>query len=538
MMPMPAYLNAVNASMAEPLSSQPPPAPPLMSVPPPTPQFPSGSVTGTEDLVTKDFLASQPPAPLPAASPPGAVPTEPLGPMGPPPPAPSPQAQYMLAVQGGINPAHEVDRRGPTFIRAQNQANAATQQAIAQTEERSQQAAMAEYQMARVQAAKAYAREDAAMQSEAERTSELAARQKDFDSTVSQLSQMRMDPDRFWASRSTAQKVSGLIGIALGGFLQGARGGSNPGLDIINQAIDRDIDAQKFAYAATHDTASAKQTAFAIAMQKYQNEDAARAMARAAALDAVIAETAQVGALHKGTEVGNRADAAIAQLQIDKMNQIGQGVAFIPATQRARVYVDPRTGLRYTEHEMKALVAKEGERDFSREQEATKIGGQLMVEGAKAQGEADKHRQQLQVRLPNGDVIVANSADQHKQVSEAAASVQETRRLVAEAKRIREGWKFRMPTTEDHAKLQSIQSNLVTQYGVQNKLGALSESDMSLAVNGVGDLFAVGSGPEAVLDRTNATAEKKLSSLVSTIPGAPARDRGEMPGSFVAHGKK
>lgn len=550
--PFQAYIGQVNQAANQPptVASAPLAADPfaqqaaqqgMTAVPPPAPL---PVLVGNPYLAQVAAAASPPPPP---ASPPGAVPTEPapgsIGPPPPPPPAADPSAHPFLVGGGGIVPAHEVDRRGPTFIRAQNQANATTQQAIAQTEERGQQAAMAEYQMARVQAARAYAREDAAMQSEAERTAELAERQKDFDSTVSQLSQMRMDPDRFWASRSTAQKVSGLIGIALGGFLQGARGGSNPGLDIINQAIDRDIDAQKFAYAATHDTANAKQTAFSMAMQKYQNEDAAKAMARAAALDAVMAETAQVGALHKGTEIGNRADAALAQLQIEKMNQIGQGVAFIPATQRARVFTDPRTGLRYTENEMKGLVAKEGERDFAREQEATKIGGQLMVKGMEQNVRTSDEAQHISAQLQTAGVpqarALAEKALKHLNIDEGGRAEAASRWFLGESL-------GRMVNSDDANAREQAYADFANA-AIKATMGNATENEVVRAQAGLGERGDPASRRRSIANILDVLAGIEKNAKAGASPAAQAEfDRrraaaeapNQMPKSFTAHGGK
>lgn len=55
-----------------------------------------------------------------------------------------------------------------------------------------------------------------------------------------------IDPDRFWNNRSTSQKILGAISIGLGA-VGGAltKTGGNSALDIINKAIDNDINAQK-----------------------------------------------------------------------------------------------------------------------------------------------------------------------------------------------------------------------------------------------------------------------------------------------------
>ena len=53
-----------------------------------------------------------------------------------------------------------------------------------------------------------------------------------------------VDPGRFWASKSTGDKIAGIIGLALGAFGAGPDG-INRASVMMNQAIDRDIEAQK-----------------------------------------------------------------------------------------------------------------------------------------------------------------------------------------------------------------------------------------------------------------------------------------------------
>lgn len=57
-----------------------------------------------------------------------------------------------------------------------------------------------------------------------------------------------VDPERFWNSKSTAGKVTSVIGMILGGVGMGIahRPGENPALDQLNKAITNDIESQKF----------------------------------------------------------------------------------------------------------------------------------------------------------------------------------------------------------------------------------------------------------------------------------------------------
>lgn len=55
---------------------------------------------------------------------------------------------------------------------------------------------------------------------------------------------MQIDPNRIIHNMSTGSKISTALGLLLGGMSSGFTG-KNPALDVINNAIDRDIDAQK-----------------------------------------------------------------------------------------------------------------------------------------------------------------------------------------------------------------------------------------------------------------------------------------------------
>lgn len=71
-----------------------------------------------------------------------------------------------------------------------------------------------------------------------------------LDSDIAELQKnianQKIDPNRIWSNASTGNRVTAGISLLLGGLSQGLTGAkSNPAMDVINNAIDRDIDAQK-----------------------------------------------------------------------------------------------------------------------------------------------------------------------------------------------------------------------------------------------------------------------------------------------------
>lgn len=412
-----AQLAGVGSPQAAPVVSvagQPMFAPPSMpaapAVPPPAPAPPPAPDPHADDKRGMSVMgpsSSQAPAPPPAALPPAGPPTPPG--MG----ARSGGNEYpLLAVGGGgMTKAREIEHRGPTLLRAQDARNLASEETIGRVGDRNANMAQQEYDLALDQERQARVREAATQQSLIERDEEMAQRQADFDSTVKQLGKLgTIDRDRFWASRSTAGKIAGFAELMLSGF----RGTPS----MLMKRIDDDVKAQEFAFYATRDTAQAKQTAFSQAMQKYQNADAARAMARAAAIDVTQAQFAQMAAKWKGTEAANRADMAMAALQDEKMMQIANGIQFVPPQYQGRRFIDPRTGLIYSEAEAKAMSAKVDERDFENRKQTAGIGGQLMVEESKAghelqkalAGKADEGAKEIAHMLQQAGVPAARAA--------------------------------------------------------------------------------------------------------------------------------
>jgi len=96
---------------------------------------------------------------------------------------------------------------------------------------------------------------------------------KTADDLMADIKANKIDPNRLWASKSSGEQASALIGIVLGGIGAGMTKGPNMALEVINRAIDRDINAQT----ANLDTQKGLLSAL---MQKYGNLTQAQEVAR------------------------------------------------------------------------------------------------------------------------------------------------------------------------------------------------------------------------------------------------------------------
>ncbi len=67
----------------------------------------------------------------------------------------------------------------------------------------------------------------------------------EIDNVIADVKNQKIDPNHFWANRSSLGKASTAIGLILGGMGAGLTGGPNPALQFLNQQIDRDIEGQK-----------------------------------------------------------------------------------------------------------------------------------------------------------------------------------------------------------------------------------------------------------------------------------------------------
>lgn len=90
---------------------------------------------------------------------------------------------------------------------------------------------------------------------------EYAARQAQIDEERKAVDALEVDPTRVFSDKGAWASVLAGISIIAGGMLQGFQGRSNnPGLDAVNNAIDRDIQLQKDAIAKRERGLQAKET--------------------------------------------------------------------------------------------------------------------------------------------------------------------------------------------------------------------------------------------------------------------------------------
>jgi hypothetical protein len=172
---------------------------------------------------------------------------------------------------------------------------------------------------------------------EQNRQTQIAEANADYSAGVKELSSMKVDPNKIWADKTTGDKILVGVGILLGAFGQGLTGGkSNYALDVIDQAIDRDIAAQKANIGAKQAAVGEKQNAIAMLRQRFGDERLADIAFKDAALDRVKATFIERIASTKSEQVKAAGQKGIAG--IDEMQaKLRLDATAINATRTSRV---------------------------------------------------------------------------------------------------------------------------------------------------------------------------------------------------------
>jgi hypothetical protein len=135
----------------------------------------------------------------------------------------------------------------------------------------------------------------------------------------------------YFGNNSTFSNVMTGVSIALGGALQGLRGGANPGLEMANQSIDRWINEQKEAYSRKRQGVEMANNQYADALKLYGTPEMAENDMRArayAARDALMKnQLDQIGtedAFAKGNEILQQGQLQRQQLKAQAYQLAGE----------------------------------------------------------------------------------------------------------------------------------------------------------------------------------------------------------------------
>lgn len=135
---------------------------------------------------------------------------------------------------------------------------------------------------------------------EADRQKRLDIEKQKLDKATEDYSNMDVDPNRFFHDKSTANKIVGGIGVFLGGL--SLQGGPNQALGMIENAINRDVDAQKSNIAKEGNVLTMKRGMYQDMLSRFGDERQAENATKIAMLQAAQAKAAAIGSKMQGAE--------------------------------------------------------------------------------------------------------------------------------------------------------------------------------------------------------------------------------------------
>lgn len=333
-------------------------------------------------------------------------------------------------------------------------------QAVAERAALSEQQAAAE--QARVDTELKAMRERQAQ--EAER---LAASQASVAREQERLTQMvadlsgpsgEVDPDRWWNSRNTGQKIAALASAFMTGF---ARQPS-----AIQQMIDRDIAAQQFNLDRSDRQKSraveGQRGLVALARERFQDEILANNAARAAAAEYALKVAERETAGFKGREaqvLKQELFGALAQKRVEAIQAFDTRAA--------------QLGLQKAELALRAA-------QLNAAQQQTQQGSAAEAGSAVPIATLTPEQRKRAVTVAPGRAVLALNEDAAKKAQEGWLSGQQVLRILDNAINLRREYGAEILPTEGKQRLKSVGTELIGALNRRNKFGALDKGTQEL----------------------------------------------------------
>jgi hypothetical protein len=164
---------------------------------------------------------------------------------------------------------------------------------------------------------------------EADRTKALAETEAEVRAAAEEAKAMRVDPNKFYHDRGTLGTILAALSVGAGAYASAMTGGRNYALDIIENAIARDIDAQKSAIEGKRADVAEKRNLFQTMRQRFGDERQAEEAAKNAMRQSIVDKLEDTRAIYdaKGIPFANDKELAAMRQQItaNEFNMIKEG---------------------------------------------------------------------------------------------------------------------------------------------------------------------------------------------------------------------
>lgn len=341
------------------------------------------------------------------------------------------------------------------------------------------------------------------MAEDAKRQAQLQAdvdkRMTEMDALQAEVRATKIDPSNYFSSQPAWAKVLSLISVGLGGFAQGYSGGRlpNTALDMLNRAIDQDIEAQKANLATKRGAVAEAGNMYGLARQRLGDDRAAAEWVRSQQREMVANTLRRFEAEARDPQLQNKA----AQLAVKYETEAQQGRLGIAAM---------RAGEDERRRAAQAAAMAAAQRGPSlKDLEAMARIKKLEAETGAIQGEAGvgpggavtgKRAAELQARYVPSLGAIAGSPKQADDLNEGIAAAERTKQVLGEMKRLRlEGSTGGFGV--DRARYEALRTDAIASSNRAARLGALDKGTLDLLEKSI---------PEAALVSSDAQAAAKL----------------------------
>lgn len=207
----------------------------------------------------------------------------------------------------------------------------------------------------------------------------------------------KVDPNHYWNSMDTGNKVLAGIAMLLSGMGQGLIGGENTALKVIDKAIDRDIEGQKM-------DLNKKNTLLSRNLEITGNMESALARTKA---DMYAATTAKINmAAARSNSALAKAQAKIAEGEfIQKASELNKGIATKEALSSGTVGINPENLDEKTRERFVQLPDGKPALAYSNESAKT------VREAQSVKGAMDKLSKRIRVFLKEGPTLPKSDRD-------------------------------------------------------------------------------------------------------------------------------
>lgn len=142
----------------------------------------------------------------------------------------------------------------------------------------------------------------------------------DLNGQLTKLESQKVDPNKYWANKTTGDKILAGIGMLLGSF--GGKG--NKAVEVVQDSIDRDIKLQQAQIEDQKGAIVAKKNLLGEMRQVFGDEVAAREATRIALLNNAAFQLQASAAKYGGEEAKSKALMALGQIENAKANAQAQ----------------------------------------------------------------------------------------------------------------------------------------------------------------------------------------------------------------------